>query len=285
MPFRKLHIILLSGLFFFGTAHAAFGQQDCSCKDDLDFYFAEVKKLVSFKDQIKGKRARTFDETYQALRSSIDCSEDEFTCFDILNRLSYLVDDEHARLRSTARELTSKNFKEAAVIEAYRNSATFKEHPRYSINIDSLETALQLSPADQISGIYYKGSFKIAVFQPIGSDHFDGVVLDTGYEVWDRGQLVFRLLPNQKGRYQYYHAHLATKRWMAISNEYYNDGRLMRIGWKKDTTLTDHHLKVPDEKFDIKKLTESTSYIRLGSFGTGSSNRREAAQFLSELKK
>lgn len=278
----KLRFLFIT---FLGITHLTTAQEDCFCKKDLDFYYKEIQKTISYKDQIKGHKKKKFDATYIALKKEIHCSESTLECFDILNKLSYLIDDEHARLRSIPGLLTRENFRDENFIKAYIKTNEFKAFETVSIDLDSLNNVLQNSPIEEIPGIYYKTFFKVGVYQPANTNYFNGVVLDSKLKAWSKGQLVFRLLPTQKGNYRYYHANFVTKRWMAISNEFYAHKRLMHINWKKDTTQTDFHLETPKEKFAHKKLQKGISYIKLGSFGTGSKNRKEASTYLKELEK
>ena len=172
----KLKIILLLpiGLFILPKS---ISQNDCFCKEDLEFYYTEIQKTVSYKDQIKGKRKEDFETTYIALKDKISCNETEFDCFTILNQLSYLIDDEHSRLRSIPEILSSENFSKEETLKKYLTSQEFLNFPRVSINIDSLEIKLINSPHNTLEGIYYKDGFKVGVFQPKGQTYYDGIIL------------------------------------------------------------------------------------------------------------
>lgn len=275
------------GFFFIlqFTLQNAISQNDCFCKADLEYYYSEIQKTVSYKDQIKGKRKEDFDVKYSDLKNKISCKETEFDCFALLNQLSYLIDDEHFRLRSVPKLLSSENFSEETTINAYLTSDEFLNFPKTSIALDSLERRLSNAPFHQLEGIYYKDGFKVGVFQPKGQTYYDGIVLKAPFPIWEKGQLVFRLHPSSKGNYYYHHAHFKDKRWLAISNEKFVDGRLIQLNWKKDTLQKDYfNLDDTSKSFEYKKIKEGISYIRLGSFGMQDSNRNEAAFFLNDLK-
>lgn len=267
------------------SAQDAAAQEDCFCAKDLDSYYLEIQNTASYKDQISGARRDHFDATYQGLKRRITCEETDFDCFVLLNELSYLIDDEHARLRSVPIILTSENYQDDTVIEAYRASEALSNFERSEMNLELLEDALVKEGRDSIPGIYFKSGFKVGVFQPPSTGHYNAVVLESPLRSWDKGQLVFRLMPTDKGNYRYYHANLADKRWMAISNEHFKDGRLVSLNWKKEATLPDFHLAVSESTYEYRKLQDGITYIRLGSFGANDANQEKAAAFLSTLEK
>ena len=258
--------------------------QDCFCEKDLEFFYNEIQNTISYKDQIKGSRKVAFDEAYNQIIKNITCAETEFDCFVLLNKLSYLIDDEHARLRTIPKILSSENYNDKDVIETYRSSDEFLKFPKANISIDSLETALKNISINQIEGIYYKEGFKVGVFKPYNKNYYEAVVLSAPFEIWNRGQLMFRLVLLKENNYKYYHAHLKDKRWLAISNERFINGRLIQLNWKKDTLQTDYYLVNQKTTFEYKKIKNEISYVKLGSFGMQSKNQREAEAFLKELK-
>jgi len=46
-------------------------QSNCDCKAELDFVYEQMQTMSSFKSQIKGELASTFESKYQELRNNV----------------------------------------------------------------------------------------------------------------------------------------------------------------------------------------------------------------------
>ncbi|CAN0586571.1 unnamed protein product, partial [Ectocarpus sp. 12 AP-2014] len=107
-----------------------------------------------------------------------------------MNKLTLAVEDRHLKIYGTKTEMSK-----ALLGATFKTSAEHKLYPKLTINIDSLENKLSTKALNNKEGNYYFGdSFKIGVISNTDSTEFNMVVLASNLPIWERGEVLGRLI-------------------------------------------------------------------------------------------
>jgi len=261
-------------------------QEQCSCTADLNALYASVKKMPSYKNQMKEGSKADYQKLYENLKKQSAKAGDSFACYKILAQLLFPLKDNHLGLwQHPTEEISGQMIVNADFIAKYRDSDAFKNFPVVNINIDSLTKALKTKPFDDVEGIYHYSNYVTAgVYRTHKKDSLVGVVLQTNLKSWEPGQLAFTMVEFAPNRFNALGAHLVQKNFSLLKQEAFANGTLFAGHWKKDPDKKLYAYDVPVEKFDLKNITEDIQYLKLGSFSSDNDNVAEAAAFCKSIQ-
>ncbi|MEZ4850224.1 MAG: S41 family peptidase [Bacteroidia bacterium] len=277
-------LILITSII--GLLSNIYAQENiCNCQKDLEYVFTHIQKTPSFKDQFKGKEKDRFEKAYFSIQSSVKESTTVYHCFFLLVTLLESIKDNHIYLRGNTNSFTLKEVNDLSFIENYRKSREFRIIPGISNNLDSLETELANKHLDSIEGIYfYKDYFKIGIFETSKKDSLIGVVLKTSIQSWDPGQVILQLNKKDQSLFQIITGKFIDKSLFHLV-DYYTNGKLIQLGWTKDSSGVNYYQKGLSEKtFDLIALNSNTQYLKLGSFNSFGTNLKEADEFYDQIR-
>lgn len=130
--------------------------ETCDCKKDLDFLVEKMKKMPSFKHQIKkANKEEYFKAQYTKIANKLNEPIETYRCYILLNEMMTAVTDIHATVASNISYLKVEDLENENVMDSFITSETFKSHPRATKDIAALQTKLALKPAENLEGIYY----------------------------------------------------------------------------------------------------------------------------------
>jgi hypothetical protein len=270
-------------------------QDVASYHDDLKRLGIVIRKLPSYKAQIKGRQLQEFNQVYKTLYDDTTGINSDTEVFQKFARLFFLLKDNHLAFYQLPKvALTIPQLKDSLAIKQYRSSESFLHFPRVLINIDSLEQALQASPPDSIEGIYYYENYlRLGLYQS-GPGTYTGVILSTTLPQWDTGQIAIQLYKNGSGGFRAIYAHPVYKNHFLYGIEKFRNRSLVNSYFYSSVSESVYR-KNPGDKdyvnihptaaaFSFISLNIQVQYLRLGNF----SNHRDAVKvsqtFIERIK-
>ncbi|MDP5093507.1 MAG: hypothetical protein NWQ17_09350, partial [Polaribacter sp.] len=135
-------------LFGFNTS---FSQNDiCDCKKELDFVVEKIKKMPSYKKQIKGEKKEAFETMYSKLSSKLKEPVSIETCFTFLQKQLLLINDVHSNI---------------AITKKYNGLKNYTSNLLSVVDITVLKDSLSKKTLTELEGLYaYKDDLVIGVF-------------------------------------------------------------------------------------------------------------------------
>jgi hypothetical protein len=279
----KIIYVLFIAVLFPAFTNA---QNKCNCSSDLEALYAAVKKMPSYKNQIRGEAKAQYQKVHDDLKKQSLKTEDSFTCYKILAQLLFPLKDNHLGFwQHPAEEITGEMVVDKTFLAKYRESAEFKNFPKVKVNLDSLTKALESKPFNDVEGIYhYNNYITTGVYRTFKKDSLVGVVLKTNIKNWEPGQLAFTMVENLPNRFNSIGAHLITKNFKLYKQEAFANGILFAGLWKKDPKKVNFAYDVPKEKFLLRQINQKVQYLKLGSFSATNENVAEAAAFHKQIQ-
>lgn len=259
-------------------------QTTCNCLQDLDYLYPLVKKTVSYKDQIKGAKASSFEANYDKLRKQSTEERSLYDCFQLLVQLLAPIKDNHMYLQGEMESVSSNDLRDPDFLDAFRQNPAYEVLPKPKVNLVDLEQQLKKKALAELEGIYYyRDIIKIGLYQQPNSDQFYGVVLQSALPSWQPGEVLMVLKKKSGKRYQ-----VIAGQFMNRALIHYDDmvgpGNLYTYGWSKITNTKPNYQKIYTEKtFDLLDWSEDIQYLRIGNFSNSPSNTKKARQFVKNL--
>lgn len=255
---------------------------------DLDRLYNILMKTPSYKHQIKGVKKDNYIQLYQKLKTRASNIKTDFDNFYYLSQLIIPLKDNHlAFWQSSNNGLSYSKFADSLFIRNYRESKEFKNYPKVSVSMDSLERELINKPKDGVEGVYYFGNvMKVGIYRTHQKDSLLGVVLASKYPIWQNGQIALVLKEYLPNRFNVYHSNILNKDFELYKNVQYKNASLnIWPNWRKYPTEVDYVDLGPDSPvFKFKKLNSSILYIRLGSFSSSTKSLIESQTFFDAIK-
>lgn len=282
-------IILVFGL-------STYSQPTSEFEKDLDHLLEIMKKLPSFRDQVRGEKIIRFNRLVDSIRTEGRFVKTDFEHFSLLSILFHQVKDNHLGFYQVLNEYPEQSkFTDPSFIEKYKSGIAFKQFPSVSLNIDSLEAALNKKPADSIEGIYHYGNLlTIGLYRTKNPFYLEGIVIASSLLHWEKGQLAARLFEYQPACFRAVYAEPVYKYFVLYANEKFKNHSLINSRfyssafgelYKKKTAEKDFSLVDANEAaFQFRGLNKSTQYIRLGHFSAQPERMRESQRFYDEIK-
>lgn len=223
--------------------------------EDLDFLYQAIKQTQSYKNQLKN------DKVYAAIYSDLKTNftdTNELAVYKKLYRLIEPIKDNHLGFY----KMVDTNLKRRPLV--------------LKIDADSLRQKLKEKPLQSLEGIYDSEKQEFAVFKSAVNEYsvlhlkskmVVGFIIETSHKSLD----YISLLNVNRG-------------FVLARNIKHIDGNFNTINLYKTAKTTLGELKIGSNKFEFKKLTAETDYLRLSSFYSDNANIAAASKFFQQMK-
>jgi hypothetical protein len=256
--------------------------QTCDCKTDLDFVVEKIKKMPSYKKQIKGEKEDAFEATYQKNSEKMQNPISIEACYKMLLEQMLFVNDTHAALQVSTDILPEEVFKDDTKFSEFKASEEFINHPKTDRNISELRSELSEKNPEDLEGIYTYGSDeKIGFYYAENKKDLIGVVLETNLKQWEVGEIRCYATPTNANKYNLHYYKADTRTPAYFKSLSFENGRLWSYK-KVGNTNNFEFVENQEALTSFKQLNEDTQYIYFKSF----SNRKGKAlkQFFEDTK-
>ncbi|RYY17717.1 MAG: hypothetical protein EOO04_25045 [Chitinophagaceae bacterium] len=262
---------------------------------DLNQLSTILKKLPSYKAQIKGKKLKEFNALYSKLYNDTAQLVTHYDAFERLSQLFFLLKDNHlAFYQLPGMVLTPAQLQDTIAIRQYRSSSSFLQFPHSTIDIDSLQQVLSNLSPDSIAGVYHYDRYLMVGLYKSAPTEYTGIVLSATLPHWDPGQIAIRLYENQLGGYHAIYAHPLNKNFFLYQIEKFRNRSLVNSyfyasvsdGVYRKSPADQDFVNIPRtaSAFANKILSPGVQYIRLGNFSNSAYARKESMSFLERIK-
>jgi len=271
-------------LFFLWLPFISFSQDRIM---DLVILNDIIKKTPSYKSQIRGHKKNEYNKLYNELKLKINERNNDLQHFEFLSQLVGQINDNHFVLQYIPdTSFDWKRYSDKSYVSQFLKRDYLINHPKVRFNSDSLELSLKLRQINEVEGVYYfqSSSLKIGVYRITGST-FNGIILESKYPIWEKGDLCFVLKEINPNYFHSINYLISQKTLQFNKNEKFKDGEL--LGYNISKTINNPSFPfIPDsvKKFYSYKINYDTRYVRLGDFMVNPSNKKRSSTFFNELK-
>ncbi|MBO9564867.1 MAG: hypothetical protein J7621_18975 [Niastella sp.] len=288
----RRYLLILCMLVLSVSLHA----QSTSYLADLDVLYTQLKKTPSYKDQIKGEKAGSFDSLYLALRADSPHVNNSFDGFYRLARLFFPLYDNHLGFYQFPEYgIKPSDFTNEQAVAQYRQSAFFRQYPAVQLNLDSLRAALATKHKDSVEGIYYYDQYlTVGLYRTSNRHELTGVVLSTTLPVWEKGQVAMRLYEYQPHYFRGIYGHPVYKYLMLNTNEKFRNHSLINSYFYASVSDAvykkfpgeENHINIPrtTPAFQLTSLNPALQYLRLGNFSAMEKDMKVSQAFVNSIK-
>lgn len=254
--------------------------ETCDCKKDLDFVVEKIRKMPSYKKQIKNDKLIEFNSTYNESVLKMKQPIPLVDCFQLLQKQLMIVNDIHANIYFEKKYLTKETIEDEAKLLEFKNSDVFKNHPKTTFNLAELEAKLKQKSDSSLEGIYnYRDIQKIGIYLSENKKDLIGVVLESNVDNWDVGEIRFYATHTTGNKYNVFDYNITSRSPSMIKSVSFENGRLW--GYKKiNNTLNHEFAPKENEDLEFKQLTKNVQYLYFKSF-----NRRNKKAYKSFYEK
>ncbi|WP_299248077.1 S41 family peptidase [uncultured Lacinutrix sp.] len=279
------NVITLSLFFLFGIAFAFSQTETCNCKTDLDFIVEKLKKMPSYKHQIKGTKKDEFEASYKMLSAKMTQPIPVETCYKMLLEQMVLVNDVHSDLKFNTKYLSQETIDTENGIEAFKATNKFINHPKTNQNLETLEAELSQKAITDLEGLYnFKDQQTIGVYYSKNKKDLIGVVLKSDLNQWETGEIIFEATYTNGNKYNLFYYHPITRTPSFVKSISLENGRLW--AYKKIGNTNNFELPIKDQSnWEFKQLTPETQYMYFGNFSSFSKKNKTAFKnFYADMK-
>jgi hypothetical protein len=245
-------IFLLNLLLIFSLAAKAQVSKNAA---DLEALYLAIQKLPSYKDQVKNNPQLNYNFSKDFAFSE---KEGAFEVFIKLYKLIAPIRDNHLAFYSNKDSLLAKPAL-AEIAKSTIDSAISAQHPK-----------------DSVAGTYYYETYKMELVKI--KEYYVSVVESKGK--YYTQFLLAEVTPN--------HFDLISfrdngRKYFINRNVVFVNQRLSGTPYKK--YQQNDFINIPSNVpvFEVKQLDESTTYLRLGNFGTSTKNIEASVKFYSQI--
>ncbi|WP_405604992.1 S41 family peptidase [Polaribacter sp. Asnod1-A03] len=271
----------LSIFLLFTTSTFNAQVETCNCKIDLDFIVSKIKKMPSFKKQIKEEKLDDFNNTYNVISKEMTNPISIEKCYQLLLKQMTLVNDSHSSLTINDAFLPKEILNDDKKLADFKLTATYKNHPKTTKNITDLKTNLATQPLNSLEGIFNYGKQKIGIYFDTNKKDLIGVVLENDLKNWEVGDISFYATKINDAKYNMYQYRLSNKTPRLIKSLSFNNGRI--LSYKKEGNEFNFELPKTDQKeFEFKQLNENTQYLYFANFSN--SKKKALLAFFNNTK-
>ncbi|WP_157588756.1 S41 family peptidase [Psychroserpens burtonensis] len=269
------NLVLFSILFLFAMTSVFAQSLTCDCKTDLAFIVEKIKKMPSYKKQIKGQKETQFETVYASLSKKLEQPILIEDCYKMLLEQMSLINDVHASLRFNDTYLTTENAKDDAKLSAFKTSDLFKNHPKTLRDLSELKKELSKKAIGDLEGIYgYGDQQQIGIYYADNKMDFIGVVLESQINQWEAGEIKFYLTHTNGIKYDVYYYNHETRTPSFIKSMSFENGRIW--SYKKVGNTSNAELPIQDQSdWVFKTLNTNTQYLYFGNFSSFSKENKE----------
>ena len=276
------NLALVTATLLISTVGSFAQSQTCDCKSDLDFVVEKIKKMPSYKKQIKGEKKDAFDATYQKNSAKMQNPISIEACYKMLLEQMLFVNDSHASLQVSTDVLPEEVFMDDNKFSEFEASDVFINHPKTDRKIQELKAELSQKHPEGLEGIYnYGENEKIGFYYADNKKDLIGVVLETNLKQWEVGEIRCYATHTNANKYNLYYYKADTRTPAYLKSLSFENGRLW--SYKKVGNTNNFEFVINQKELtSFKQLNDDTQYIYFKSF----SNRKGKAlkQFFEDTK-
>ena len=277
---KKLAVVL--SLYVLGSISLSAQSQSCNCKAYLDFLVEKIKKMPSYKKQIKGEKAEVFLEIYTQLSSKMTQPLLIEDCYKLLLEQMLLVNDAHASLDLNIEFLTTSILEDDNALSKYMMSDSVKNHPKTKRDISELKDQLAKKEITDLEGLYInRDKETIGIYYAENKKDLIGVLLETDLKHWTIGDIRFYATHTNTIKYDVYYYNTKTRTPGLVKSLSFENGRIWhykKIGNTNGFEFVDH-----DKAITVfKQLNENTQYLYFKTFGNY--KKKDLVKFYNETK-
>jgi hypothetical protein len=276
--------------FFFLTLFYAQAQEgEKPCFNDLLAFDKYVRKLPSYKHQIKGNKKTEYEALFEHLKQKTAQSLSDFDCFCQISQLLNPLKDNHLGFYQTTQFIDTKKFSNQEYIKELKESAAYKRFPKATFNINQLEVDLRKKSIEEVEGIYKSSMWgdviTLGIFRTSKQDSLVAVVLESKLPNWDRGDIMMIMREKSKNNYRTLLAYIDSKMFLLLMNDKFLNGTLTESRFVKVNKPTSfEYLSAQTPVFSFKIISKTVQYIRLGSFNAMNDFLPVAQRFYDSIK-
>ena len=280
---KKLAIFLI--VLFISISNSNAQSETCDCKKDLDFVVEKIKKMPSYKKQIKDKKLVEFNTTYNQLVLKMKQPIPLVDCFKLLQQQLMIVNDIHTNIYFEKEVLTKEDIENEIKLLEFKTSNVFKNHPKTNRNLIELKNELKQKPDSSLEGIYnYKGIQKIGIYLSENKKNLIGVVLESSVDSWEAGEIRFYATHTTGNKYNVLDYNITSRSPSMMKSLSFENGRLWSYK-KLKNTLNYEFAPKENSNLEFKQLTNNVQYLYFKNFSSFSAKNRKAFKvFYEEVK-
>lgn len=283
-----MRLLFTFTVFFYAVTLCA--QSNESYLKDLASLRAILQTTPSYKAQIKGDKATSYNTLYNSLASDTVSNVDDYKYFYNLAQLFFPLRDNHLSFY----QIPNYNLRNQDDINKFIKTKEFADYPRLNVNIDSLKAALALKPADSIEGIYhYEGFYSVGLFKTADKEYI-GVIVNSNTPLWKKGHIAIHLNKQSPNFYKAIYAHPLTKSFMLQPNEKYRYKSLVNSYFYGSYSQSIYskelrsnaYVNLPEDaaKFQLKTINDNVQYLRIRSFQADNTTSKQSNAFYTAIK-
>jgi hypothetical protein len=287
---KSLHMRLLLTLTFFLYVTTLTAQSNAPYLTDLASIRTILQNTPSYKAQIKGDKATSYNVLYNRLTTDTVINTDDYRYFYNLSQLFFPIRDNHLSFY----QIPKYDFRNHEDVDKFIKTKEFTNYPRLNINTDSLKTVLALKPVDSIEGIYhYEDFYSIGLFKTADKEYI-GVILDSTTPLWEKGHIAIHLYQYGPNFYKAIYGHPLTKGFILQSNEKYRYKSLVNSyfygsyskGIYSKEVQSNNYVNLPHDaaKFQFKSINALVQYLRIRSFQADNVTSGQSNTFYMTIK-
>lgn len=280
--------LALSILFLFWVN--ILNAQDNVYLSDLTSLNSLVQKTASYKTQIKGDKLTKYNELLNKLILDSSRQFNRYQYFYQLSQLVFPLRDNHLGFYEIP---DNRNFTSVERIDSFAKTKAVLDYPIYSINIDSLQSALSKKPLDSIEGIYhYDKYYRVGLFKK-ASNEYIGVVLNSETNLWLKGQIAIYLYEFAPNLYKAIYGHPLFKNYIfqpiekfqhrALVNAYFYGSYSQSVYTKQWPNKDYVNLPRDVAKFSFKQLNNTIQYLSVRSFQANAYTAQLSQKFYDSI--
>jgi len=277
---KKLILVLGISLLSITASNAQI--DTCDCKKDLDFIIEKIRKMPSYKKQIKGDKAEEFENLYSNLSSKMNTPISIESCYKMLLQPLALINDIHTSLKVNTEFLSNDIREDEEKLQTFKTSEQFKSHPKFDKDVSLLKAELENKAALEKEGIYLLGkNEKIGVYYDTNKKDFIGVLLESNLKHWELGEIRFYLKHTTGNKYNMYFYDIDTRTPRLVESLSFENGRIWRYK-KQGNTFNNELLSEKIKVATFKQINKNTQYLYFATFSNN--KRKELKAFIEDTK-
>ena len=252
--------------------------ENCSCKTDLAFLDSKVRKTPAYKINKK-----TYETSYSKIVKEVTSINSIFDCHTLLNELLISLNDNHSRIYSIDSGVTDQVNSNSEKLSEFKKSELYNAYPKPNIDLDSLQSVLNTKTKKNIEGIYYRENYMtIGVYK--NKDNYKAIILDSESDVWQKGEIMYTLIPFGDDYLLNIGGGITSKRLIAYTERIEN-GFFYFMGFQKDMAQKNYATKTPSkDTYKREELSNEITYLKIGSFNSWNPTLANAEKFYKSLE-
>lgn len=246
---KLLTTILLLNLFF-----CVYAQEKTNIAD-LDFFYQELQKTPSFKDQLKSDKS--YPQLYEKLKKELN-TDDEFEVFQKLVQLVLPLRDNHLGFYRTPD--STFNFKKTVPLSM----------------VTSLQKKYEDLPLDSLEGIYHNGKLDFILYKLTAKTYQMVSLAD--------GSIKNLFFKNHYGSYDVIQLVKSPYSFVLTRSISLRNGLLVGLPFYKGDGKSFYNVLTRKQNYEYKVLANETGYLSLGTFSSSDKTIKEATDFFNQIR-